>query len=97
MKETSETRDDGFQGTTFSSKKLTDPSLFSNSDITPDPIITTMSDRNEKHIQSKQWIFILEHNTPYFLLCSNNSHNSNWMDMCQMYYQKKRVSRKSYE
>ena len=52
-KETSETRDDGFQGTTFSSKKLTDLSLFSNSDITPDPIITTMSDRNEKHIQSK--------------------------------------------
>ena len=62
-KETSETRDDGFPSTTFRSKKLTDPSLISNSDITLDPIITTMSDRNEKHIQSKSgylfWNIIL--------------------------------------
>ena len=61
-KETSLTTDD-FSSTTFKSKKHTDPTLFSKSDITLDPIISTISDRNEEHLQSKSgnlfWILIL--------------------------------------
>ena len=58
-KESTEARDE-FSSRTFRSKKHTDPTLSSKSDITTDLIFTTMLDHNP---QSKKanffWIFIL--------------------------------------